>query len=238
MDINIYILCYNESALLSHTINHYKKYLPSCVITIYDNESTDNSVEIAKSYGCNIVSWSSNNIHNEWIQINLRNECWKNIDKGWVIIADMDEFIYVTENELKEEKESGTSILQIQGMEMVGESKTIDLTDIDLQDIKKYNYNDGESKKLCFLREHITEMNYGAGSHWCNPIGNINYSKKIYSNRHMCNLGLLFLTNKMITRYERNEIMRSLRMNVHYTNDVEKVKESYNALLNNCKLLD
>lgn len=136
MNINVFLLCFNESALLPHTINHYKKYLPSCEITIYDNESTDNSVEIAKKLGYSVISWSSNNIHDEDKQIFLRNSVWKNCIDGWIIMADMDEYVWDTENDLINEMKLGTTILSIKCYDMIGESETVDLTDIDLQDIK------------------------------------------------------------------------------------------------------
>lgn len=234
MNINIFLLCYNESALLPHTIKHYKKYLPSCKITIYDNESTDNSVEIAKALGCNVISWSSNNIMNEDLQIELRNNCWKDITTGWIIMADMDEFICVTERELLEEMNNGVTILQIKGIEMVGESETLDISDIDLQEINKYYDNNMESKKLCFLRESISDMNYGAGSHNCKPEGSVNFSSKIYFNKHMSNLGLNFFINKNLNRYERNELMRQKNWNIHYTNNIEEIKQKYYSALHNC----
>lgn len=123
LNINVFLLC-------------YKKYLPSCKITIYDNESTDNSVKIAKNLGCNVISWNSGNTMNEFIQKYIKNNCWKKINNGWIIVADMDEFLCVTEQELNNEKSIGTTILNIKGYNMIGESDTLDLSDIDLQNIK------------------------------------------------------------------------------------------------------
>jgi hypothetical protein len=238
MEINIFILCYNESVLIQHTINHYKKYLPSCNITIFDNESTDNSVEIATLNGCKVVSWNSGNMINDFKYMEIKNNWWKNIQCGWIIMADMDEYVCITETELLEEMNNGTTILQIEGKDMIGESETLDLTDINLQKMQKYVDNSYESKKLCFLREKITEMNYGVGSHCCNPIGEIKYSSNIYINKHMSNLGLKFLINKMITRYERSEEMRKIGWATHYTNNVDSIKVQYTNLLKNCKIFD
>jgi len=237
MDINVFLLCFNESALLPHTIKHYKKYLPSCKITIYDNQSTDNSVEIAKLFGCSVISWNSNNIQNEFIHINLRNEVWRNIKSGWVIMADMDEFLCVSEDELLKELNLGRTILQVEGLDMIGESETTELLDIDLQEIKKYNYNPNESKNLCFLREAIIDMNYEAGAHYCRPTGFIMYSSNVYINKHMNYLGLNFLINKLTTRYERNQEMIQIGCNGHYTNDLTEIEKRYTTQINNCKTL-
>ena len=237
MNINIFLLCFNESALLPHTVNHYKKYLPHCKITIYDNESTDNSVEIAKNLGCNVISYSSNNIMDSTVQTKLRNSIWKKCDSGWIIMADMDEFLCVTEMELMKEMEVGTSILNITGYDMIGESETLDLTDIDLQKINKYVNHTWESKNLCFLREKIIDMNYGPGCHSCSPTGKVVYSSNVYINKHMNMLGLDFLINKNIKRYERTAKNISEGLSVHYTNDIEKIKQQYKTSINNCNII-
>jgi len=238
MEINIFILCHNEASLLPHTIKHYKKYIPSCKITIYDNESTDNSVELAKSLGCNVVSWNSNNILDDHKYRAIKNNCWKNITNGWIIMIDMDELLCVTENELLDEITNGTTILEIKGLEMVGESNTVDLTDIDLQEINKYVEADYESKKLCFLREKIEEMNYEIGAHNIHPVGNIKYSSKIYYNKHMRPIGLNYFIDKTLKRYERSALMRSQGHAIHYINDVSKIIDEYNSYLNNHKVLN
>ena len=238
MNINVFLVCYNESALLPHTIKHYRKYLPSCVITVIDNHSTDNSVELAKSLGCNHVAWDTGNSTDEFKLRDLKNNCWKHISDGWIIMADMDEYLCVTEDVLMEEKVRGTSILQVCGLDMLGESQTLDLSDIDLQDIKKYVHNHYENKKLCFLREKITDMNYECGAHSCNPTGVVSCSSNIYINKHMNFLGLSFTIDKMLQRYARSEDMRKLGMDVHYTNSKEEATSRYLSLLNSCSILE
>jgi len=237
MDISIFILCYNEEVLLPHTISHYKRYLPNCKITIYDNESTDRSVELAKSLGCNIISWSSNNHIDDYKYKDIKNNCWKSVTSGWIIVADMDEFVCVTEEELIEEYTRGTSILTIDGINMIGESKTIDLDDINLQDICKYKNNNWEYKQLCFLREKIVEMNYSLGCHNSNPSGQIVYSSRIYLNKHMEYLGLDYLKNKIQKRYERSEKMRKKGIALHYTNNLNTIRKRYVDELDNCNHL-
>jgi glycosyltransferase involved in cell wall biosynthesis len=234
MEINVFLLCYNESVLLPHTINHYKKYMPSCKITIYDNESTDNSVEIAKSYGCEVISWSSNDMIDDYKYKDIKNNNWKHIQSGWIIMADMDEFLCISENELLYEINQGTTILQVQGRDMIGESNTLDLSDIDLQEIKKYQENSSENKDLCFLRDKIINIFYSCGAHVCNPTGEIRYSSKKYINKHMNYLGLEFSIDKIMRRYERSSLMRSKGMATHYINDIEEIRKKYETLLENC----
>jgi glycosyltransferase involved in cell wall biosynthesis len=231
MNINIFLLCYNEAALLPHTIRHYKKYLPSCKITIYDNESTDKSVIIAQDMGCDVVSWGSNNSINDFQYQTIKNSCWKGVESGWIIMADMDEFLCVTEDVLYEEMRSGTSVLHIDGKEMIGESATLDLTDIDLQTLTKCIDNHSESKNLCFLREKITDMNYELGAHTCDPVGYVRYSEKRYINKHMSQLGLNFIIDKNIKRYERAAEMRRYGTTFHYMDNVEAIRQSYYAAL-------
>lgn len=227
MDINIFLLCYNERVLLPHTIHHYKTHLPSCTITIYDNESTDDSVEIAKSLGCKIISWNSSNMIDDHKYANIKNNCWKSLEKGWVIMADMDEWLCVTEHELQEEMLRGTTILSVTGIEMIGQSDTLDLSDIDLNQITAYQPNTWLNKRLCFLRDDISEMQYNLGAHACKPIGRIQSSHVNYKIKHMSMLGLPYIIDKMVKRYERSEVMRSMRLATHYINDIDKIREHY-----------
>jgi len=229
--MHVFLLCYNESALLPHTVKHYKTYLPNCHITIYDNESTDNSVQIAKDLGCSVVSWNSNNEINDFLYIQIKNNCWKPIKSGWVIVADMDELLCVTEEQLMNEKLAGTTILEVHGYNMIGESKTEDLSDIDFKQVTLNHPWPPENKKLCFLREKITEMNYECGAHNCKPKGHVKYSKKIYINKHFHHVGLLHYIAKIKKSSARALSMQKKGMATHYISDTDQITMNYNNTL-------
>lgn len=236
-NVNIFILCYNEELLLPKTVEHYKKYIPNCNITIYDNESIDNSVNIAKSLGCKVISWNSNNIIDDNKYRKIKNNCWKHITDGWIIVVDMDEWLCVTQEELNKEKEIGTSILKVKGCNMIGESQREDLKDINLHEIRKFVVNHYESKYLCFYRNKIKEINYNLGAHIAYPEGDIVYSNKYYINKHMEYLGLPFITKKMYNRYKRSFEMRKMALATHYTDDKKLIEEKYYKQLNESQLL-
>ena len=51
MKISAIIPCYNEELTIKHVIEDIKKYSPQCNIYVFDNNSTDNSYNIAKESG-------------------------------------------------------------------------------------------------------------------------------------------------------------------------------------------
>jgi len=236
--INIFILCYNEELLLPHTINFYKTNIPNASIIIYDNESTDNSVNIAKNLGCEVISFSTNKTQSEMMQIKIKNNCWKCVKEGWVIVCDMDEFLDVKESDLINEEKKGTTILKIKGYDMIGESTKIDFSDISLNNINKYVINNMESKKLCFYRPHIKEINYRGGAHSCNPKGIIKVSDTTYINKHMNLLGIEYIENKNKLRFNNSIHMREYGHCWNYCKDSNKVINNYKKQLNKSNIIN
>lgn len=237
--MHIYIINHNELYLIPHTITHYKKHFPNAIITICDNYSDDKSVEIAKNMGCMIMQWDTNNMIDDIKLQNLKNTCWKNLNNNvnnneWVIICDMDEWLYINEEELKEEELSGTTILNVLGYNIIGDSKTVDLSDINVHLLNNGTYHNPESKNICFNAKHITNINYSLGAHKCNPDGKVVWSNKIYYLKHMDRLGLNYKLDKNKKRYLRKNV-NQLNLQKHYIEDDNKITKDFNNSLESAK---
>ena len=77
--IAVLIPCFNESATIEQVIHDFRASLPEATIFVYDNQSSDNSIELAKKSGAEVKSVS-------------------NLGKGYVVrrmFADIEADIYV-----------------------------------------------------------------------------------------------------------------------------------------------
>jgi glycosyltransferase involved in cell wall biosynthesis len=112
--VDLYAICYNEELMLPHFINHYRN-MGVKNITIFDNQSTDNSQAIIKQHGCNLEVYDSNNQIRDDLYLQIKNECWKNSKSEWVIVCDIDEFIEI-DFDIKD-----YTIINTKGYDMIGE---------------------------------------------------------------------------------------------------------------------
>lgn len=175
MKIAVYTLCYNEEFLLPYFFRHYQQFTDD--ITVYDNQSTDHSVELIQQYGGRIKTFESNNQIRDDILLTIKNSCWKekkDTDTDWVFIVDVDEFIYHPNllAFLETTKKEKVTILVPQGYTMISESLPKGNGQI-YEEVDHGISDDSYSKAAIFDPDNIEEMNYSPGCHCINPVGNV-----------------------------------------------------------------
>jgi glycosyltransferase involved in cell wall biosynthesis len=236
IDLTIYLLCYNEEVLLPHALHHYKSRFPNAKFIIIDNESTDRSVEIAKEAGCEIHTWATKGIANIILNTELKNSIWKSATTDWILLADMDEWLHLTEEQLEKENSLGSTILHCRGLQIVGDSKSTILDDVNLHELRTGFWDTGFNKHICFKRSDITEINYTRGAHKSSPKGNVKFSKGIYIMKHMNYLGFPWYNAKTRARYDRTHYNRSLRCSGHYSNNEKVITDKFASAQKNAVL--
>ena len=197
--VDVFALCYNEEHILQAFIDHYKNHF-NANITFWDNESSDNTINIINQNECKFHSYSTDNRFDEITQISIKNNCWKQSKADFVIVCDVDEFLEVPTDI------DGCTIIKTRGFDMIGEP-----------DSRLGVYNSIYSKNIMFSPKYIQEINYSAGSHYCTPIG-----KLVENEIHALMLHRKYISEEHIIRRYQNFSHRnseSNRMNgycLHY----------------------
>jgi glycosyltransferase involved in cell wall biosynthesis len=178
-NLTVYTLAFNENIFLQYMIDHYRIRFPMCNIVVYDNESTDNTANIAISNNCEVRLFPTNNqIDDDKIR-NLKNNCWKTADTDWVLVCDVDELLDINKDFLQLEEDKGTSIIQSEAYTLVNLNEDFNFSEI------KHGARDGAYDKcLLFNKKLINEINYCHGAHYCSPQGIIKYSDEKYKLYH------------------------------------------------------
>ena len=206
MTIDVFSLCYNEEIILPYFLKHYKKFVRN--ITIYDNMSTDNSVNIMNEYGVNVIPYDTQGKLEESAFLSIKNNSWKGSDADWVIVCDTDELIY-HENIIEVLTNTHANHIVTDGYEMMSES--LPTTEGQIYEELKFGYFKPDYSKPCLFKpSEVKDINFGPGCHNADPKGQNIISIK--------NSGIKLLHYKYINRevlikkYEHYKVRHSEEM--------------------------
>jgi glycosyltransferase involved in cell wall biosynthesis len=171
MKIETFTVCYNEEKMLPYFLRHYLQYGS---VTVFDNNSTDRSVEIARALGATVFQFNSDDKYREDILTHLRNTCWRESKADWAIVTDVDEFVYHRGLELALTRSYGTVIMP-RMFEMV--SDVFPTTNGQIYEEVKMGV-ELRGKMCIFKPKDITAMNFDPGNHFARPEGDFKLDVK------------------------------------------------------------
>lgn len=156
MRINLHTITNNNESIIEKFIDFYKQKSSDIIIYIWDINSTDKTIELAKEKGCIVKNY--NDYYSEidsW-----KNNCWKNIPTELIIICEIDEFI-----DLNKDLFYNCSLISTIGY---------DIDSLDKINEEKRNYN---LDKICIFDPTVIKEMHFEGSN-CNPQGYIRVGEK------------------------------------------------------------
>ena len=169
MKIEVFCLVSNEELMMTYFMRHYGAFAD---IIILESCSTDRTVEIAHNAGAEIWSYDmKDEINDQWFTY-LKNTCWKESKAEWVMIVDVDEFIYHP-NLMKVLQYSPATVIRPRFYDMY--SKEFPTTEGQIYSevtmgVEQLSPN---PKMNIFRPSAITDMNYAPGCHDASPSGNV-----------------------------------------------------------------
>jgi hypothetical protein len=235
--VHAYFLCYNEEYILPHLLKYYSGFCEK--IYILDNKSTDNSVNIIKSFpNTEIIEWDSNDEVRDDLYLEIKNNVWKQSrgKSDFVIVGDADEFLYHENmmNFLIRMKESGFTLFKPEGYHMIGNEDLI-LTEKDniFEKVKEGIIGSSNDKLMLFNPNKIQEINYMFGCHQANPVGDVSlYSFNDLKMLHYKYLGLKDFIPKQKLRGNRlSDFNKQYGLGMYYLYEDTKHKEEYKTFI-------
>ena len=164
--VEIYSIMKNEERILPLYLEHYQTAFPGCVINVYDNGSTDGSVELCRSAGCNIGIFPK---YDELLLQEFKNTIWKKSKADWIIVCDVDELLQVNQADL--DQLGDVDVIWFKGYTMIDVDGT--------QNPRSFHTGCASPPydKCAMFRSTVRNMNYSIGAHLASPVPAPRYSK-------------------------------------------------------------
>ena len=233
MNITIYTTAYNEEKMLPFFLDHYSQFASK--IVIYDNESTDDTVQIAKDHPLvsDIHTIKTGGCVDDSMYIDLKSWCWKDDDSDYVMLVDVDELIY-HDNVVNYLKETKYSAYLPVGYNMISEdfpNLDISITDQIKDGVFDHMYN----KPVIFNPNIIKDVEYRLGSHkatFYDADGIVTPIQSELKMLHYKNVGFDYRLNRHKLFSKRmSDFNQKTSSGIHYTWDTKTQKDEFNDIL-------
>ena len=164
----------NEEAMVPYFVRHYA---PLGDVTIFDDHSEDDTASVARAEGAKVmpVEGQEQDLL-EYRLLRAKNHAWWPVrnDYDWVIAVDPDEFLYHEDlpGALQHSQDMGATVLAPCGYQMVSLVFPTGPRPITEQ-VRRGVISPMYSKLCCFNPKKISGINFGVGSHYANPQGEV-----------------------------------------------------------------
>jgi hypothetical protein len=235
MSIHLYAACWNEERIIPFFLRHYEPLVDR--IVIYDDGSTDRSVELLQaSPKVEVRPFRREAESYLDAHLALFDSCWKE-SRGradWVCLVDLDEFLFHPDwfPYLAAQKEMGVTIIKAVGYEMVSEEfppAGADLATLLTRGQRSHNMD----KTALFAPDAIEQINHVVGRHLCSPVGRVMpLAKEGMQLRHYKTLGLDYLlarTHALAGRLTGDDLARG--WSAHYLRDDDFIHAQFQEQL-------
>ena len=230
MTIHLYTLCWNEMDILPFVIDYWKRFVTHAYV--YDNGSTDGSVEYLKQFDWITVEHFETNGKNNTVQRDLKNKIWKQ-SKGnadFVIVCDIDECLYPKDiNVFKKMKEGGYTLCAPKWYDFISEKIPVYTEGKLLHEISPKACK-GNTKVVILDPNQITDSGFDVGSHHCRAKGIVKKYEGddmylLHINHHL-SLDYLLEKYKVFNKRLSDEDKRK-KHGIHYGFSEEKLRNNY-----------
>jgi len=226
MKIEVYALAHQEEMIMPYFMRHYTQFAD---VILMEGHSTDKTVEIAESWGAKIMKIDTGNQINDKIFTDLKNNCWKGSKADWVIVCDVDEFVYHPNLvEYLEKTEATIFLPRLFNMF----SNYFPTTEGQIYEEVRTG-REGGSKMNLFKPSEIKEINYVTGCHDAGPEGNVKLDLKgEILTLHMRHLSWEYVNNRNIYfRSRLSDINKEKGWGIHlFSTEKELIKYMRNEM--------
>lgn len=235
MSIHLYAACWNEERIIPFFLRHYEPLVDR--IVIYDDGSTDRSVELLRA-SPKVEVRPFKRAAESYLDAHLIlfESCWQE-SRGhadWVCLVDLDEFLFHPDWDLylAAQKDAGVTLIKAVGYDMVSED--FPPADAALATLLTRGQRSHTlDKTALFDPDAIEQINHIVGRHLCYPVGRVvPLAKHGMQLRHFKTLGLDYVlarTHALAGRVNDDDLARG--WSAHYLRDDDSIRAEFQRQL-------